>query len=627
MKKFEKEASFLLAIKLRDLNISLSNSIEMDKEIFINQFDLSSTRHCFKLLRCFGFSSSIPSVMILGKKSFHTDSDKALGFNEFFASVFNASLAQSAPLQCEKPTIKLSDLSLSLSDVRSLLECCEDSSAMGADGIPSFLLYQCSNTLCTPVFELFNWILKNQHWPEIWKLAYVTPLHKSGAHNDIANYRPISILPKISLILERIMFDYIYPRIRHLIKLEQHGFMKMRSTVSQMIMYLDVVYSSRDTNSSAVSIYFDIRKAFDSVPHHKLLSKLVNFGFDSDFLQLFHSYLTNRFQCVKINRILSSPLSVTSGVPQGSVLGPLLFLLFVNDIAENVVNSSYYLFADDLKIFSTSPDSLVQDDINSLLDWSNLNGLQFHPTKCKVLNFGSHDESAQFLLGAEYLPFVNQIEDLGFIVSSSLSWKPHVESKLLKCNRIFGFLKRSIPISVSSSRKLLLYKSLIVPILLYGAPAWTPSLTILHQLELFQYKVFRWITNCSSYVSGLQSLKMLPVCYCLVREDMVFLWKLCNGAIDVHWAIPSISLPTRSSSNGLFQIPSSHKISTNDNFFIRATRTANELLRLKIISFDMSLLSFKLSLSKYLIARTCNFYNLNNSCSHFVKCFCSSCRA
>ena len=124
---------------------------------------------------------------------------------------------------------------------------------------------------------------------------------------------------------------------------------------------------------------------------------------------------------MKINQILFSPLSVTSGVPQGSVLGPLLFLLFVNEIADKVENCPFYLFADNLKIFRTSPYSLVQDDIDALLDRSNLNDLQFHSTKGKALNFEGHDKSAQFLLGAEYLPFVNQIEDLGFIVSSTLS--------------------------------------------------------------------------------------------------------------------------------------------------------------------------------------------------------------
>ena len=196
--------------------------------------------------------------------------------------------------------------------------------------------------------------------------------------------------------------------------LEQHGFMKSRSTASQMIMYLDAFYSSRDTNSSAVSVYFDITKAFDSVPHNKLLSKLANFGVDSKFLHLFHSYLTNRSQCVKIYQTRYSPLPVTSGVLQGSVLGPLLFLLFVNDIADNVENCSFYLFADDLKIFSNSRNSLVQDDIIALLDWSNLQGLQIHPTICKALNFGGRYESAHFLLEAEYLPFVNRDRRFGF---------------------------------------------------------------------------------------------------------------------------------------------------------------------------------------------------------------------
>ena len=110
-------------------------------------------------------------------------------------------------------------------------------------------------------------------------------------------------------------------------------------------------------------------------------------------------------------------------------------------------------------------------------------------------------------------------------------------------------------------------------------------------------------------------------------SEMTFLWKLCIGAIDVNCNIPSVSLPTRSSSIGLFQIPSSRKISTDDNFFIRSTRAANELIRLKIISYDMSLTTLKHSLSKYLLARTYDFYNLNISCSHFVKCFCSFCRA
>ena len=244
----------------------------------------------------------------------------------------------------------------------------------------------------------------------------------------------------------------------------------------------------------------------------------------------------------------------------------------------------------------------------------------------KAVNFGGHN-SAKFFLGSDYLPFNNQIEDLGFIVSSTLSWKAHLDSKHLKCNRIFNFLKRNFPFSVSSHRKLLLYRSLILPILLYGAPVWSPSLTMLHQFERLQYKLLRWIIRCSSYVSGLESLQLLPVCYSLIRGDIVLLWKLYNGAVDVQCNFQFTSLPTRSSSNGLFRVPTARKVSSEDNFFIRATRAANELIRLKIISFKMPLKTLKSSLIKYLKSRTSNYYDMNCSCLHFVKCYCTFCRA
>ena len=388
-KQLGSDPSFLIALKLRELNLSISDSIELDKELFINQFDLSSTRQCYMQLRSFGFNSSFPPVMFHGNESFFTNSEKALGFNKFFASVIQEKSSHTVPDQLKESCIKLMNLDFSLSDVLLLLESCDDSTAAGADELPSFLLHQCAKILCAPVFELFFWIVKTQYWPDLWKIAHVTPLHKSGPHNDISNYRPISILPKLSLLLERLLFNFIYPKIRHQIKREQHGFMKSRSTISQMIMYLDSVYSARDTNSPAISIYFDVRKAFDSVSHQILLSKLVKFGFDSAFLNLFNAYLTNRSQCVKINQSLSSRLLVTSGVPQGSVLGPLLFIIFDNDISDDMANNCFFLnlFADDLKIFSTTSFSLVQEDINSLFNWCNLIGLHFNPSKCKAVNF------------------------------------------------------------------------------------------------------------------------------------------------------------------------------------------------------------------------------------------------
>ena len=268
----------------------------------------------------------------------------------------------------------------------------------------------------------------------------------------------------------------------------------------------------------------------------------------------------------------------------------------------------------------------MQEDINSLFNWCNLNGLHFHPSKCKAVSFGRHD-SAKFFLGSDYLPFNNQIEDLGFIVSSTLSRKAHLDSNLLKCSRIFNFPKRNIPFSVSSHRKLLLYRCLILPILLYGALDWSQSLTMLQQLERFQYKVLRWIIRCSSYVLGIESLQLLLVCYSFIRDDIVFLWKLYNGAVDVQCNFHFTALPTRSSSNGLFRVSTARKVSSENNVFIRATRAANELIRLKIISFEIPLKTLKSSLINYLKSKTSNFYDMNCSCSHIVKCYCKFCRA
>ena len=166
--------------------------------------------------------------------------------------------------------------------------------------------------------ELFTHTLKNRTWPDVWKVSHITPLHKKGPKSSIEKYRPVSILCKLPLILERIIFNFLYPKVLKLIHRKQHGFMKARSTVTQMISYLDLVYRAMDSNTPTLSIYFDVQKAFDSVSHHLVLSKLKLCGFCPGFTKLMESYLSNRFQIFKVRENLSSPVAVSSGVPQGS---------------------------------------------------------------------------------------------------------------------------------------------------------------------------------------------------------------------------------------------------------------------------------------------------------------------
>ena len=259
------------------------------------------------------------------------------------------------------------------------------------------------------------------------------------------------------------------------------------------------------------------------------------------------------------------------GKPQGSVLGPLLFVLFINDLANDISNSHFYLFADDLKIFTSADESLVQNDIDSLQRWCSLNCLEFHPLKCKTLTFGGFDENIQLILGSHCLPYVDKLKDLGFIVTRNLSWKEHINFKLLKSSRVFQFLKGNICHVISVNRKKLLLKSLLLSILLYSTPVWCPSVVDLKRMELFQYKSIRWIKACPSYVSGLSQLDLLPISYLLIRDNIILLWKLFNNQIDVDSNLATMSLPTRYYTKNLFLVPKTHKFSSSDhNFFVRA---------------------------------------------------------
>ena len=231
------------------------------------------------------------------------------------------------------------------------------------------------------------------------------------------------------------------------------------------------------------------------------------------------------------------------------------------------------------------------------------------------------------MLGSHCLPYVDKIEDLGFIVTRKLSWKEHINFKLLKSSRVLQFPKRNIPHVISVNGKKLLLKSLLLPILLYGAPVWCPSVVDLKRMEHFQYKAIRWIKACPSYVSGLSQLDLLPISYLLIRDDIILLWKLYNNQIDVDSNLATMSLPTRSSTNNLFVVPKTLKFSSDNNFFVRAPRAANELIRQQMISFEMPLEFFKSALNKFLTFKSISIFIINHSCSYFVKCFCKTCRS
>ena len=209
-RKLFRKWSLELSLKQLELSRAVSESIDLDKEVFINQFNLHDTRNCFKLLRSFGFSSLIPTALRNEKSVLYTNSEKAEGFNSYFGSFYRESPITALPSTVEAEIALLYNVNISVLSIEKFLASCADSTLMGNDLFPSFLARDCASQLAPLVAVLFYWILKNQKWPTIWKTSIVTPLHKSGSTALISNYRPISILPVLSLVLERAILDSLF---------------------------------------------------------------------------------------------------------------------------------------------------------------------------------------------------------------------------------------------------------------------------------------------------------------------------------------------------------------------------------------------------------------------------------
>ena len=632
MRKITKNLNWVLIFKLCLIKNEISESIELDKATFLDTINLTDIRHCFKYLRSMKTSSVYPSVLEWNGYKAHSIVEKANVFNNYFCSVFGPA-TQITIVLSNHPSIILSNSLVAVSEVENMLKECDDNLSAGSDNVPAFVLHHSASILAPLVHSLFQCIVDTGIWPDEWKTAFIIPLHKNGSISLAQNYRPISILVKLSLVFERMLFRYIFPLVRAQISSSQHGFIKGRSTLSQLLLYLDSLYRSSDESVSVCAVYFDFKKAFDLVPHDKLLIKLSTFGFDEKFLLLFKSYLSNRRQCVKLEQTVSELKNVTSGVPQGSVLGPLLFTLFINDISDNLQYTESLLYADDLKtwaqIFSSACAIQLNSDINSLTLWADDNGMIFNLEKIKFMCFGPGNLS----LSMKDVPIceVNEIKDLGLLIDNRLCWDSHIKYQLHKCSQILALIKRSVPFGLSCWRKLQLYQSLILSILLYCSEVWCPSVTSLKKLEAFQKKFFRWLNPSASYQECLKTWNFLPLCYILIEKDMLLLWRILNGKVDADFSskisFSASSIATRSNDQPLLEIKICSKFKTHDNFFLRSVRTGNYLLRNRVIDFGWPYQKFKSSLHSYLCSLRDTKFMLHLSCTFYVKCFCTNCRS
>jgi hypothetical protein len=557
-KKYKKTKSRSTLIEFRTLRRDLKISINAAYHEYISTVEQQLTHdpRCFwSFVNHKRKSSTIPSVMQLDEVEYSTPHTIANAFLSYFEKNFSSPSMTDFQFNnpCNNNYIHLP--SISTDDILRHLLKLKPSSASGDDALPGFILKDCAQILVTPLHFLYNLILTTSVYPCLWKVGKICPIFKSGKKNIISNYRPVTILPHISKVFESIIYSYIYTNVQNVISEHQHGFFRGRSTSTNLSCISHFISAALDKNTQVDVIYTDFSKAFDRIDHNILLNKLRHFGFSDSLLNLFESYLLDRFCYVNVLGFYSARLVVNSGVPQGSNLGPLLFLLFINDIVE-IFSLNVLLFADDVKLYSTIRDisdcMRLQSNVDVLYGWCRSNGLPLNRDKCYILSFSRKTKPLMFdyRIGNASLTRCFTFKDLGVTFDAQFTFNEHVDIIVASSVKTLGFIFRSCKRFRSESCLRALYFTLVRSKLEYCSIVWSPiyrrGVDALEsvQRKFAKYLLFKLIAefpprgtpNSVLYdMANLRSLNMR-------RNDsfLIFLYKIIHGIINSPFLLSQI---------------------------------------------------------------------------------------
>ena len=482
--------------------------------------------------------------------------------------------------------------------VERIIAAMPSNKAPGIDKIPIRVIKDSLNPIVHPITSIVNASFQNCVFPSKWKTAEVTPILKEGDHEQANNNRPISLLPVLSKVCERVVHNQLtsYLQSNDTLSKSQSGNKRWHSCETSVIETTDTILNAIDKKKLTAVVLLDMSKAFDSVNHDTLILKLQDVGISSDTLQWFRSYLSNRSQVVRIYSTLSEPLSVTSGVPQGSILGPLLFSIYTNDLLLIPQKCSTQSYVDDTKLITSfelkaNLDAIadLEDDLFKIGEWCSNNQLLLNPGKTKLMIFGSRQMRAKFqfrylsFMGKDIVP-TDTAKDLGVTLDSNLTYDEHIIKTASSCMSRLGQINR-VKHVFDKRTLLMIINSLVFSRLFYCSNVWSnTSKCNVNKLQAVQNFACRIVSGARKFdhVTPIRKeLNWLSVPSQLYYRNATMAFKCMTGQAPEYLTskfIKRAEVSRRSTRNSqLLQIPFFRTAAGQRTFFYRTVNLWNSL--------------------------------------------------
>ncbi len=549
-----------------------------------------------------------------GTRKTANDNEKANTLQKYFSSVFTEEPPGEIPVL---PNLnvehRMPRFEVRIEDIEKKLRGLNPSKSPGPDKVCTSILKETAQVIAKPLAIIFQTSMDTSILPQVWKQANITAIFKKGRKDLPSNYRPVSLTSVPCKVMESLIREKIveHLKINNLLSNKQYGFISGRSTTQQLLKVLDLWTEIADLGGQVDTIFMDFMKAFDKVPHRRLIGKVKSYKIEEKIVEWLRNFLQDRTQIVCVNEKISEPSPVISGIPQGSVLGPTMFIIYINDLPD-IVESEVFLFADDTKIFrhirSEKDREILQQDLIKLCEWSRKWLVLFHPDKCKLMIVGRKEYDTSYAMidsDGKSVPLgtTTSEKDIGVYMDGQLSFSDHIAEKVNVANRNMGIIRRTFKF-LDKDMFLHLYRAQVRPHIEYANVVWHPyKIKDIETIERVQRRATKLIPGLKdrSYEQRLRTLGLFTLAFRRLRGDLIETYKIVSGLSDPETS-PDLHLlgetNTRGNGRKLEVRRADGKHMLRHNFFtIRVAKVWNELPR--EVVWARSLDDFKNKLDRF----------------------------